>query len=55
MSNGRQHFLINIYYVILDNISSELRKRKKVYVTLISKYIFFQMTTISELEVFYMY
>lgn len=51
--SGRQHFLINTYYAILDNIYSELIERKEAYDILISKYSFFiQMTTISKSEVF---
>lgn len=38
---GRKHFLINTYYVILDNLYTELIKRKEVYDNLTSKYSFF--------------
>lgn len=43
---GRKNFLMIIYYVILDNLNTELIKRKKLCDNLTSKYSsFLSLTT----------
>jgi len=39
--SGREHFIVMTYFFILDNLQSELQKRKSAYDDLVKKFSFF--------------
>jgi len=43
--SGRENFIVMTYFFILDNLLSELQKRKSAYDNLVKKFSFFHNIT----------